>query len=627
MDPLILKIVVIGVLGMAAQWAAWRAQIPAVVFLLLCGVVAGPVTGVLDPHTDFGNLLEPLIAVAVAIILFEGGLTLNFRQISGASRAVRQLIYLGAPLAWGLGYLAAHYVAGLSTQSAAVLAGVLVVTGPTVVGPLLRQARLPRRAASLLQWEAIIADPVGALFSVLAFEASLVVLTGHASNAFLLRAALAVVLATGGGFLFARMIAWSFVRGFVPEYLKTPTLFVAVLLGFALTNFVLSEAGLLTVTVMGITLANSRIASLDEIRRFKEMMSVLLVSGVFIILTATIRMADIAAIGWRDVAFIATLLFVVRPATVLLSTLTTPLTWQERLLCAWIAPRGVVAVAVSGFFGAALLTAGVPDAERLAPIAFLVVFVTVVAHGLSIAPLARALGLTSAEPGGLLIVGGSPWTLELASRGKEMGLPVLIADTNWNHLVPARLGDIEVYYGEILGEATEHNLDFSRYAALIAATDNDAYNALVCTDLGPEIGRSNVYQVGRPVAPEEAGAGGETGKEHHHRHELSFTVGGKTLPRSGLRIDELNWKLRSGWLFQKTKLSETYDFEAFRAERGEETEPLFALKRGGRLVFAPVADGVKLEPGDTLLSFGPKPEPHPGGEPSPVSSHVRQADT
>ncbi len=605
MHEFALLIVIVGILGIGAQWVAWRTQIPAIVLLLAAGLAAGPVTGVIAPEATLGEMLRPLVAIAVAIILFEGGLTLNFRDIAETSRAVRRVVLIGAPMVWGLGYLAAHYVAGLSPASAAVLSGIMVVTGPTVVTPLLRQARLPSRPASLLRWEAILADPVGALFAVFAFEIAMIAVSDHTVAEMAWRIPTALVVALAGGWAMARAVVWLFTRGHVPEYLKVPVLVVGVLAAFEGTNALLHEAGLLTVTVMGVVLANSRIASLDEIRRFKEVMTVMLVSAVFILLSATVSLDSLAAFGWRDFAFVALLLLVVRPLMIMSTTLGTPLTIKERILCAWIAPRGVVAFAVSGFFGASLVDAGIADAGRLAPLAFLMVVVTVVLHGLSIRPLSQLLGLTSKAPQGLLIVGASRWSIELATKAKEMDLPVLIADSNYLKVSRAKLAGIPVYYGEILAEAAEHNLDLSSYGALIAATDNDAYNALVCTNLGPEIGRSNTYQIGREARPDEASDSQAAAR--HDRHALAFTIGGLTLFRSGLTYRRLHDLLREGWGFQKTKLTEEYDFETFLNDRGDAVSVMFAMKPSGKLLFSTTAERIKAEPGDVVLSFAEMP--------------------
>lgn len=609
MHDTVLQIALIGVLGIGAQWVAWRTQLPAIVILLATGFIVGPALGLIEPSDTFGELLSPVISVAVAIILFEGGLTLNFSEIRETSPAVRRVIFYGAPVTWGLAYLAARHLAGLSEPTAAIIGGIMVVTGPTVIMPLLRQAALPKRPASLLRWEAIIADPIGALFAIVAYEATIALTEGHSLMEIAFRLGGAVVFGGLIAFILARLIAFAFVRGLVPEFLKAPVLLVAVIAAFAATNLILEEAGLLTVTVMGIVLANTRLRSLEELRRFKEVVSVILVSGLFIILTATTSLGDLTAIGPRDFLFLAALLFVIRPLVVMTSTIGTKLTLAERAICAWIAPRGVVAVAVSGFFAQSLMTHGIPDAERLVPLTFLVVVATVVLHGFSIRPLALALKLSAREAPGILFVGGSPWTTAFARKAQEYKMPVLLADTNWNHLSRARREGVPVYYGEILSEAAEHRLDMSQYAILIAATDNDAYNALVCTDLGPEMGRSNVFQLGRTKIQQPNGSGEEASKAStSSRHELHFTVGGGSILPEGVTLSELNRRIASGWEFTRTRLTEEFDFADFLESRPTETVVLFVIKPNGRIEPAPNPKRTKFAVDDYLFSFGPPAE-------------------
>ncbi len=597
MDNLTLIFAVIGVLGVGSQWLAVRLHMPAIVFMLVAGILAGPVLGLLDPRADFGELFKPIVAVAVALILFEGGLTLNFKELRDAAPAVKRLCTVGAVLGWGLNTAAAHWIAGLSWTSAAIFGGILVVTGPTVIMPLLRQARLAPRTASTLRWEAIVNDPVGALFAVLAFEVVVAMVGDHLIGA-AGHLALGIIAASVAGYAAGRALTHGFRRGIVPEYMKAPVLFAAVLGVYAATDWILHESGLLAVTVMGITMANARLPSLDELKRFKEHVTVLLVSGVFIILAASLEFEMLTSLDWRAVVFVVVIMAAARPLAVFACLPGTALTMSERAFIAWVAPRGIVAVAVSGFFGERLVDLGVADGAMLAPLAFLLVAVTVVVHGFTIGWVARLLGLTSTEPPGVILLGGNGWTIGLARILREAEVPVLLVDRNWHRLGPARAEGIPTYYGEMLSEAAEHAVDLSRYGTLIAATDNDAYNALVCTDAGPELGRNNVFQIGRHESNE-----GE--------HDLPPSLGGRTLLSTGASVDILDLRLARGWDFQSHEITNDEALDTYLSGRHDKAETV-AVVRKGSVTFAHAAHDVAGRKDDIIISFSPAPSPDEG---------------
>ncbi|MBD3624741.1 MAG: sodium:proton antiporter [Rhodobacteraceae bacterium] len=593
MEP-VLIFAIIGVLGIGAQWLAWRLQMPAIVLMLGAGLLAGPVTGLLDPEAAFGELLRPIVAVAVAVILFEGGLPLNLHELRATGTAVRRMVLLGAPLGWLFATLACRYGAGLGWASATVFGGILVVTGPTVIIPLLRQARLKSRPAQMLRWEAIVNDPVGALCAVLAFE----VIAALAGAGTLAKAAehfaLGVGVAVIGGLAAGRAIAWAFRRGQVPEYMKVPVLFGAVLLVYASTDSLLHESGLLAVTVMGVVLANAKLPSFDELRRFKEHVTVILVSGVFILLAAALEVEQLAQLDWRAGLFILALVLVARPLAVAISLLGSGLPWREQLIVAWIAPRGIVAVAVAGLFGTRLVELGFPDGARLPPLAFALVAATVVLSGFTIRPVARALNLVSTEVPGVLIVGGSGWAVALADCLKQAELPVLVADRNWHRLAGARAAKLPYYHGEILSEAAEHHLDLNAYGTLIAATDNDAYNTLVCTDFAPEFGRNNVFQPGRDD-PDGSTRG------------LPVTLGGRAFG-GGLTHAELARRRQEGDGFHLAEPAEGQtDWKAWQDAHPGAT-PL-AVLNGAAITFLGRTDPPRLREGDRVLWLAPARAP------------------
>ncbi|MFC3225896.1 cation:proton antiporter [Marinibaculum pumilum] len=594
MEDLVAKAALVLALGIAAQWLAWRYQFPAIVLLALAGIAVGPVGSLLHPVEDFGPLLSPVIALAVAIILFEGGINLQLRELRGTAAGVRRLTLVGAPLGWLLGAGAAHWIGGLSWPTSAVFGGILVVTGPTVIAPLLRQARLDRKPATTLKWEGIVNDPLGALFAVLAYEVTLALdAGGNGVWGALAHVLLGAVLAAALGVLAGLGIAWAFRRGLVPEFLKAPLVLGTVLASFALANAYVEETGLVAVTVLGLTIGNARIAAFEEMRRLKEVLATVLVSGVFILLTATLDTGTLLVLDWHHLLYLAAVLLLVRPATVLLSLAGTGVPWRHRALLSWIAPRGIVAVAISGLFGAKLAEAGHADGALLVPLSFAIVLLTVLLHGFSLRPLARLLGLASAEPPGLLLVGANSVTTALAEALAAMQVPAILADTSWQRLRPARHAGLRIYHGEMLSEVTEHHLDFANIGTVLAATENDSYNALVCSDLGPEIGQTAVFQVG----PEEPGS---------NPARLAHDLGGAVPPAFSPGLHVLRDRLWQGWSFQKTRLTEKYDAAAYLADRADEAVTVLVVRQDGRIQIARDEQAAeKAGIGDIVLALVP----------------------
>ncbi len=567
MDP-VMAFALVGALGVGSQWLAWRLRMPAIVLMLAAGLIVGPGLGLLNPAEQFGSMLGPMVAIAVAIILFEGGLTLNAHSLSDAATGVKRLVVVGAPLGWIASTAALHYVAGLSWEASAVFGGIMIVTGPTVIAPLLRQAKLSKRPAALLQWEAIVNDPVGALAAVLAFEVVVVLQTatsvGEAVQALAVGMAVATVLGIAAGWGVAR----AFRLAYVPEYMKVPVLFVVLLGVFALADSVLHESGLLTVTIMGIWIANAHLPSYVELRRFKEHATVLLVSGVFILLAAGMSVELLKSLDWRAAAFVASVILLARPLPVLVALAFSNVPWRERLLVAFTGPRGVVLVAVAGLFGERLVALGIEDAGRIPPLAFALVAATVVLHGFTLTPVAKLLGLTASNAPGVMILGGSRWSVALAQALQKLDLPVIIADPNHAHLRAAREAGVETYFGDILSEAAEDRLDLVAYEKLICATDNDAYNTFVATDLAPEFGRDNVFQIKRV-------------KQTSTRHALPPTLGGRAIG-SDMTYFEAGAAISEGKEFRVTTLTEEFTLDDWRAEHPD-ASPVAELGPNGQL--------------------------------------------
>lgn len=605
------KIALIGALGIGAQWLAWKLQRPAIVLMAIAGLIFGPLLGFflglglpdwlydplknfnLNPVEDFGDVYRPMIGLAVAIILFEGGLNLKFKDLGDARRPVIRMVLLAGPIAWILGTLAAHYIVGLKWDLAAMVGGLFIVTGPTVIMPLLRQAHLQTKPANVLKWEGIVNDPLGALFAVIVYEFIVITQLDVSMGVVLGRLAFAAIFGTIVGIVSGSGLAWAFRRGHIPEYLKAPVVLAWVLVIYVIANNLADETGLLAVTALGMTMANTKFASMVEMRRFKENIAIILVSGVFVILTATLTPEVLKAFltDWRVGVFVLTMMFVVRPAAVMLSTLWSGVSWKESLLISLIAPRGVVAVAVAGLFAVELSALGRTDGAIFVPLAFALVFATVLFAGFFIGPLAKMLGLASGDGDGVLIVGANPWSLGLAKALKEMNINVLVADTNWRRLRGARLEGHRTFYGEVLSENADYSLDHSAFNILIAATPNDAYNSLICVEFAPELGRHRVFQVGSKDETDEEEA-------------IAFTSRGRTLTSRGRSFDALTRDWWSGWRFRTTSLSTSYTLDDLYKDRGDDLDLILARRGDGTLDFIQPGQEARAE-GTTVLSFCP----------------------
>jgi len=610
LDSLMVKIALIGVAGVGAQWIAWRTGKPAIALMLIMGVLVGPVSslipldlfrgGLINPERDFGALMEPIIKLAVAVILFEGGLSLNFRELRHAGWAVMRMVVIGVPIGWVLGTLAAHYGAGLSWSVSALFGGILVVTGPTVIGPMLRSLRVGARVSNILKWEGIVNDPIGALLAVFIF--AYITYGGAGSNiaaiSFDVIASTFIAALLGGALGWA--VTWFFPRGYVPEYLKAPMLLITVIGGFVLADIIQHETGLVTVTIMGVVMANRPMFSSHALRRFKEDLAVLLISGVFIMLSATLDWGVITSFQTtssdpiegvaRFIGFLVLLLFFVRPVTVLTALMFSSVPWRERLFIAWIAPRGIVAVAITGLFALRLVDFGIEGAEALIPLSFGVVIATIFAHGFSASWWARKLGIDKGAADGVLIVGANRWTIDFGELLKKMEIPVTIADPSQYALRAAKRHELDIYRGDILDEVTQEHLDLGQFQELIAATDNNAYNALICDDLGPEMGYDSVSQIGSD------------------RDRESYQARGRVLMETGPTIDDLLKCEDAEWVFTRTKITGKYGLEDLRKNLDPEAALICVMKPDRRLLFFSTDARPIVEPGDIVVSYAP-PEP------------------
>ena len=588
-----IAVLCIAVAGVGAQWLAWRLRLPAIVLLFAVGLLVGPGLQILTPAATFGPALRPLVGLAVAIVVFEGGLALDFRELRAAGEGVLRLTTFALPISFVLASIAAHFAAGMTWGVALLYGAVTVVTGPTVVLPLLRHTRLEQRAASFLKWEAIVNDPIGALLAAIVLALLLASDTSRGVLAADLLAGLAVAVGLGVGA--ALLVRWLVRRDQLPEVLKTPMLLALALGVYAVSNLVMDEAGLAAATIFGIALANLKIPGINELARFKESLVVLLVSALFVVLTASLDRGVFAQLSSPVFLLTAAMLFLVRPAAIALATLGSNLSWQERVLAGWIAPRGIVAAAVAGVASTKLTTAGVPGGEQVMPAVFALIAATMILHGFTLAPLARRLGLTLGDRPGLAIVGATAWATDLAKVLADAGTPVLMIDTFPGALERARNLRLPVLQAEVLSAHGEEAMTARRVDYLFAATQNDVYNSLVCARLAPDLGRGRVFQ----LAPSGGDVDSWKGLDREWRGQV---VGTPAIDFAALRQHH-----KQGWTFA------VRDHVADSAEPGDDAVAdgdlavlLLVLRRNGDLAFASLEGAeLSISPGDRTVSLQP----------------------
>lgn len=587
----LLQLAAILVSGVLAQWVAWRLRLPSILLLLLVGTLAGPVTGLLDPDRLFGDLMLPLVSLSVAVILYEGGLNLRFRELRQVGGVFLLLTTVGAATTWLIASAAAYGILGYTAPVAALLGAILIVTGPTVIGPILRHLRMRGKVGALLKWEGIIIDPLGATAAVLVFT---VIQAGANSEGYveatfdLVRTLVAGVVIGGAA---AAGLTLCLARFWIPDALHNPVSLMLVFVAFTAGNLVQEESGLLAVTVMGMALANQKWASIRHVVAFKETLTILLISCLFIVLSARLQPASLAGLGWKESAFTAVLIVAARPAAVLLSTWGSSLTRAERCFLAAMAPRGIVAAAIASVFALSLAAEGYAAAADIVPVTFLVVLVTVALYGLGAGPLARRLGLVQADPQGVLFVGAEAWVRAVAAALHKEGCPVLLIDTDWGNVRHCRMAGLPCLYGSALAAVTREEIDYTGLGRMLAVTPNNEVNTLACRHYAEDFGRQGVFQL--------AIAGSEEGK-----HEaVSAEHRGRPLFAADLTFDALSELAGRNPQLRKTKLTEEFDYEDYGAEYGDSVRPLFLLKPDGAVKIFTAVDPPTPKPGDAVLGL------------------------
>jgi NhaP-type Na+/H+ or K+/H+ antiporter len=585
-----LQLVLIGLLAFLCQWGAWRIKLPAILPLLVSGLLLGPITGALDPAELFGDMLLPGVSLAVAVILFEGAMTLRLDEIRGVGRVVWRLIILGGLITWAVVTLGAWWlVDAISLEAALLLGALVVVTGPTVIVPMLRSVRPVSSVSRLLRWEGIIIDPLGALLAVLAFE--IIVATGaEAVQQTLLVLVQSLGLGTLLGVLVALGLAFLLRRHLVPEYLRSFLVLSAILAEFVLSNMLVHESGLLAVTVTGMVLANSRGVNTRDVLHFKENLSVMLISALFIVLAARIEMQQLAEFALPALIVLGLVQLVARPLAVWVATLGSNLNWREKSLLAWIAPRGIVAAAVSALFAERLAQNDVAGADMLVPLTFAVIIGTVALQSVTARPLAQLLNVAVPAPRGLLIIGANPVARAVGEALKQNGFPVLLADSSWEHSRAARMRGLPVYYGHSVSQYADRALDLVGFGRMLGMSMRRELNTLAAMRYRMEFGEQNVYSLAPSAEQEE-------------KITAVPDYPGNTLFAPDITYTRFASLLDQGAVVRKTRLTAAYNFDAYLDTPGRQVWPLFGIDPRGWLHVFSVEEKPRPQPGWHILGL------------------------
>lgn len=499
------------ILGILAQWVAWRFKIPAILPLILIGLIVGPIAA--EFLTDDGSkYIEPIwngkkglfpgeglyyfVSLAISIILFEGGLTLKRNEIKNVGPVITKLITLGSAVTFfGAGILA-HYIFGLGWDLSFLFSGLIIVTGPTVITPILRNIPLKKDVSAVLKWEGILIDPIGALVAVLVFEFISVGGDSGFTKTALIEFGKILLFGTSFGFTFAHALAFVINKKWIPHYLMNVVSLSTVLLVFVESEIFAHESGLLAVVVMGMVLGNGKLKNLKELLYFKESLSVLLISILFILLAANINMSELMLLyTWDTAILFALVVFVIRPLAVFLSTIGSNLKLNERLFISWVGPRGIVAAGIASLFGSKLLKEGVEGAEYITPLVFMIVLGTVLLNATTARMFSKVVGVFLKDSDGILIVGASKASRLIADYLQKFGKRVVLIDSNKTFIENANKQGLEAFEFNIYDDDLTDNIELNDIGYLIAMTGSDTVNQYALNHLTKEFGEHGAFRL------------------------------------------------------------------------------------------------------------------------------------
>lgn len=593
MENIGLTIALIIALGFLCQWASWRIGLPAILSLLAVGIIAGPVLHLFDPKALFGNLLYPTVSLAVSIILFEGSLTLKLSEIKQVRNVVRHLITFGAMLTWLVVSFGAYWLFELDLSLSILFGALMIVTGPTVIVPMLRTVRPNANISNILRWEGILIDPIGALLAVMVFEFIILNSSGLPLGRlvwlFVEIIFTGALLGLAAGYLLEQLLN----RHWVPEYLHNLATLALVLLTSSASNYIAHESGLLAVTLMGIWLANREKIHIENILNFNENLTVLLISVLFIVLAGQLDLNRLITVAGTAIGCYLLVQFVARPLTVAVSTIGSELSWRERLLIAWIGPRGIVAAAISALFAIKLQAINYPNAELLVSLTFTVIIGTVLVQSLTAGTLGRWLGVSDPEPNGFLIVGANPLARAIALELQKHGAQVLVADSNYSNIRTARMEGLATFYGNCVSKYADQHLDLIGIGKLLALSPQEELNAIASIRYSTEFGRKNIFHIATT-----------TDQKTLEKHLSAKDLRGYTLFDDQATFAKLSSLLTKDYEIRTTKITEEFDYDAYLAKNPKAIK-LFYLNRKDEIHVFVAEETVKIEEGYRIVSALP----------------------
>ena len=499
------------ILGILAQWVAWKFKIPAILPLILIGLLVGPIaaeflsedgTKWIEPIWNGtkglfpGDSLYYFVSLAISIILFEGGLTLKRAEIKNVGPVITKLITVGSAITFFGAGIVARYTFNLSWDLSFLFAGLIIVTGPTVITPILRNIPLKKDVSTVLKWEGILIDPIGALVAVLVFEFISVGGDSGFTKTALMEFGKIVLFGTTFGFTFAHALAFAINKKLIPHYLLNVVSLSTVLLVFVESELFAHESGLLAVVVMGMVLGNSKLDNLKELLYFKESLSVLLISILFILLAANIDIEDLLLLyTWDTAILFAIVVFVIRPLAVFVSTQGSKLNLNEKLFISWVGPRGIVAAGIASLFGSKLMRQGVEGAEYITPLVFMIVLGTVLLNATTARLFARLVGVFLTKSNGILIVGASKLPRLLGHYLVNNGRHVVLIDSNQNNIDKANELGLDALNSNIYSDTLSDNIELNDVGYIMAMTGNSDINAYVIEKFSKEFGENGSYRL------------------------------------------------------------------------------------------------------------------------------------